>query len=271
LRATGANVAVLGHVTAEELRRRLDQTEIANGLANRFLFASVERSKRLPAGGNIPIDELEALGVRVRRTIDAARHVGVMHRSAEAETRWAEIYCGLDDDVDGVLGSLTARAEAQMLRLSVAYALLDGSAVIEVRHVEAAKAVWDFCEATVARVFTAQQPDNVVGRLLVALQAAGVHGLDGSAQRDLFSRHLAGTRLAAARWELERRGLARTVTEETGGRPRVVTRIATVSRGDRVSSLPSPSRSPFSSPFDDPQRLSILTSDKRGVSEVRDR
>ena len=71
------------------------------------------------------------------------------------------------------------------------------------------RAVWDFCEDTVARVFTETPSDHVVGRLLVALQAAGSVGLDGSAQRDLFSRHLAGTRLAAARWELERRGLTR--------------------------------------------------------------
>src|SRR5439155_5669122 len=32
LHVTTASVTILGHVTAEELRRRLDQTEIANGL-----------------------------------------------------------------------------------------------------------------------------------------------------------------------------------------------------------------------------------------------
>ena len=49
--ATGAHVSVLAHVTREELLRRLDDTEIANGFANRFLFALVRRSKKLPEGG----------------------------------------------------------------------------------------------------------------------------------------------------------------------------------------------------------------------------
>jgi hypothetical protein len=236
LRVHGANVALLGHVTAEELRRRLDSTEIANGLANRFLLCAVERSKRLPAGGAIPLDELEALGVRVRRAIVCAHQLGVLRRSREAEERWSEIYCSLDDETDGVVGSLTARAEAQMLRLSVAYALLDGSPTIEVSHIEGAKAVWDHCEATVCRVFAETQPDHVVARLLAALQAAGPAGLDGTEQRDLFSRHLPGSRLARARWDLERRGLARTITEVTGGRPRIITRLMP---HDQVWSLPS--------------------------------
>ena len=50
-RATGAHVSVIGHITADELRRYLDRTEAANGLANRFLFVCVQRSKLLPRGG----------------------------------------------------------------------------------------------------------------------------------------------------------------------------------------------------------------------------
>ncbi len=227
LHATGANVAVLGHVTAEELRRRLDGTEIANGLANRFLFCWVERSKRLPSGGNIPTDDLEVLGVRVGIAIDRARQLGTVTRTAEAEARWADIYNSIDDDVDGVVGSLTARAEAQLLRLSAAFAMLDASETIDVVHLEAAAAVWEFCEATVNRVFAGREPDWVIPRLLEALAGAGEDGLDGSQQRDVFHRHLDGGRLAAARAELEVRGVARTVLIETGGRPRLVTRLVT--------------------------------------------
>ena len=252
LRALGANVAIVGHVTAEELRRRLDQTEIANGLANRFLFCWVERSKRLPNGGQVPFDELEMLGLRVGVAIDRARQVGPLTRSPEAEELWARIYNGLDDDVDGVVGSLTARAEAQMLRLSVAYALLDGSQTIELGHLEAAKAVWDHCGETVARVFAGEQPDHVIVRLTAALKEAGECGLDGSEQRDLFHRHLPGHRLAAARAELERRQLATTTVITTGGRPRLITTLlspaaakddARVEQG-ALWSLSSPPRSP---------------------------
>lgn len=249
LKATGANVAVLGHVTSEELRRRLNATEVANGFANRFLFCWVERSKRLPSGGNIPQDELEVLGIRVGVAIDRARQLGPLTRSADAEKRWADVYNAIDDDQDGVVGSLTARAEAQMLRLSAAYAMLDASPTIEVVHLEAALAVWEHCEATIGRVFAGQEPDWVIPRLVSALEEAGPDGLDGSEQRDLFHRHLSGSRLAAARAELEERGIARTIVEETGGRPRLVThltaRVNEVEKDEEVDlpSLPSLVRS----------------------------
>ena len=146
----------------------------------------------------------------------------------------------------------------------VAYALLAGSDIIEVEHVEAAAAVWEFCEQTICRVFAGTTPDHVVGRLLAALHDAGPAGLDGSAQRDLFSRHMAGSRLASARWELERRGLAQTVMVETGGRPRVVTRLVVFGSEERVSSLSSPSRSPFGR-FEEPE---FLGSDNEALPEL---
>jgi hypothetical protein len=236
LHARGANVSVLGHITAEELRRRLDGTEIANGLANRFLFVWVERSKRLPNGGNTPQDGLEALGLEVRDAIHRAQQITRLGRSDPAEAFWAQLYTALDDEIDGVVGSLMARAEAQMLRLSVVYALLDASPTIQTCHIEAAAAIWEHCEQTIERVFASAQPDHVAARLLAALQLAGPCGLDGTAQRDLFSRHLEGSRLAAARWMLERRGLVTTVREETGGRPRIVTRLA---RGDEQGTVRS--------------------------------
>jgi len=52
-RATGAHVSILAHITNTELRRYLDRTEAANGLANRFLWIAVRRSKLLPEGGSL--------------------------------------------------------------------------------------------------------------------------------------------------------------------------------------------------------------------------
>jgi hypothetical protein len=256
-----ASVSVVGHVTAEELRRRLDQIEIANGLANRFLFFSVERSKRLPNGGALSDPDLEVLGVEVHRALERAAVLGRLERTREADDRWAEIYNAINDDQDGVVGALSARAEAQMLRLSVLYALLDGSPYIEVRHVDAAHAVWGLCADTIGRVFAHRERDHIAQRLLAALELAGEDGLDGSAQRDLFSRHVAGERLAAARWDLERQGLAFTETVATDGRPRLVTRVTPGAGEDELWSLPSPPRTP-------PVGIAGLGSDIRCESEA---
>src|SRR5262249_29432197 len=48
LKATGAHISILAHITTQELLVRLDDTSKANGFANRFLWALVRRSKELP-------------------------------------------------------------------------------------------------------------------------------------------------------------------------------------------------------------------------------
>jgi hypothetical protein len=49
--ATGAHVSLVGHCTAEELRRYLTTTQAASGFGNRILWVCAKRSKSLPEGG----------------------------------------------------------------------------------------------------------------------------------------------------------------------------------------------------------------------------
>jgi hypothetical protein len=225
--ATGAHISVLGHVTREELLRRLDDVEIANGFANRFLLALVRRSKHLPEGGNLDPAALDDLARQVGVAIQRAYGVGVLTRSPAAKDLWAKAYEDFGDGDEGLAGAVTARAEAQALRLSVAYALLDGSALIEVKHLEAALAVWSYCEASTYLIFGDATGDPVADTLLAEVRKAGEQGLDGTEQRDLFSRHVSAARLALARSLLEGKGLIVTTQEETRGRPRLVSRAVT--------------------------------------------
>ena len=223
LKATGAHVSLLAHVTVEELRRSLAEVEAANGYGNRHLFIASRRSKRLPAGGNLDQSVLYALGREVGAALEDARKVGIMHRSPRAEALWEDIYNGIDDEVDGMVGALTARAEAQMLRLSVAYALMEGSRMIDVPHLLAARAVWAYSEQTVAYVYGDAMGDEVADRMLSELRRAGDGGIDGAGMSAVFGRHVTAKRLELARNRLVDRGLAYVLTEQTGGRPRVLT------------------------------------------------
>jgi hypothetical protein len=224
LRASGSHISIVGHITAEELLRRLGDTEIANGFANRFLLALVRRSKKLPEGGQLDAAALDDLAVQVAGALTAARQGGVLHRSPAAREVWAKAYDDFGDGAAGLAGALTARPEAQTLRLSVAYALLDGSPQIEPVHIEAALAVWRYCEASAFAIFGSLLGDPVADRLLQALREAGGEGLDGAAEHAVFGRHASATRLALARALLESKGLILTSSEETGGRPRLVSR-----------------------------------------------
>lgn len=228
--ATGHHIALLGHVTVEELRARLTETDMANGFCNRMLFVVGHNSKRLPEGGNLDDADVARLAAMLASRLREVRSFGRLNRSRAGMERWAELYHQMaDDDPGGLLGAVTSRDQAQTLRLSVVYALLDGSRLIEPDHLEAAWAVWCYCRDSAAYIFGDSLGDEVADRLLSALRDAGEAGLDGTQQRDLFARHVSGQRLAVARELLEARSLATTRTEQTGGRPRSVTylRVAT--------------------------------------------
>lgn len=51
VKATGAHIGIVGHITEMELRRYLSETEVFNGFGNRFIWICVKRSKVLPEGG----------------------------------------------------------------------------------------------------------------------------------------------------------------------------------------------------------------------------
>jgi hypothetical protein len=224
LRVERSHVSVIGHITVEELRRRLTETDTANGFANRFMYTLARRSKLLPDGGSLGEDELERLGARVRDALERARSIRRrVRRTPDAAERWREIYAEIAaNERGGLAGAATARAEAHTLRLSVCYALLEGSSEIDLEHLEAAWAVWRYCDASAVLIFGDSLGDPDLDRLLDAIRDAGEDGLDLTRQRDVFGRHRSADALERMRLELEDRGLIGTRTIETGGRPRTV-------------------------------------------------
>jgi hypothetical protein len=224
--ASGAHISVVGHITREELLRSLTATEAANGFANRFLFALVRRSKRLPEGGQLDPAALDDLARQVGAAVERGYRVGVLGRDADARERWAKAYDDFGDGSDGLAGAITARPEAQTLRLQVAYAALDGSPTITTAHIEAALAVWSYCEASALAIFGDALCDPIADRLLAALRQAP-DGLDGTEQSAVFRRHASAAQLAQARTLLEGKGLIVTEPEKTGGRDRMVSRAVT--------------------------------------------
>lgn len=69
-----------------------------------------------------------------------------MKRDDEARTLWWGIYEVLSEGKPGLLGAVISRAEAQVMRLSCLFALLDCSLVVRKPHLEAALAVWRYSE-----------------------------------------------------------------------------------------------------------------------------
>jgi predicted transcriptional regulator len=151
--ATGAHISILAHITQEELTRYLSNTEMANGFANRFLWVYVKRSKELPDGGQFHRTNVEPLIKRIRDVVNFSSSVTEIERDDDARQLWHSVYGVLSNGTGGVIGMSTNRGEAQVMRLSCLYALLDCSHVVREEHLKAALALWDYCYKSARYIF----------------------------------------------------------------------------------------------------------------------
>jgi hypothetical protein len=219
VQATGAHVSIIGHITVDELRRNLTETETSNGFANRFLWCCVRRSKLLPEGGMYPQEALAPLAHQLTTAVIAARKTGRMQRDEAARQRWAAIYEALSAGKPGLVGHVTARAEAQVLRLSCLYALLDQSPIVQVPHLDAALALWTYAEASATYIFGDALGDTLADEILQMLRAAAPNGLTRTDIYNAFGRNKKSTLIQQALVGLLRHQLVTYTTETTAGRP----------------------------------------------------
>lgn len=217
--ATGPHISVIGHITETELRRYLTETESANGYANRFVWVCVHRSKVLPEGGRLPDEVRGVLVARLREALAFAQHLDEpLERDGEARALWAEVYPELSEGHIGLFGAVTARAEVQVLRLSLLYALLDQSRIVRAEHLLAALALWEYCEASVRYLFGDATGDPLADRILTALRAEGPMTRTDIIEK-LFKRHAKADAIDGALGTLLQARMIVTYQQETAGRP----------------------------------------------------
>ena len=215
--ATNSHIGIIGHITKEELIRYLDSTEIANGFANRFLWVCVCRSKCLPRGGKVEQMGYEALAIDVKAAIEFSGNIGEMTFDAEADELWISVYPRLSEGRPGIVGSLTARAEAYVMRLACLYALLGQAHKVNIDHLKAALALWDYSERSVGYVFGEKFGDPIADTLYSALISAP-DGLSRTAMFDLFGRHVKAAQIEFALHKIKSRYGLEQSKRQTGGR-----------------------------------------------------
>jgi hypothetical protein len=153
LRADDCHISMICHITRKELSRLLTENDAANGFANRILYCHSKRTKLLPDGGEIhAVDFSKEIGT-LHRVVQLARQRGEMRRTLEAREYWREIYPELTKEIEGRWGDVTSRAEAQVIRLSLIYCLLDGGSEIGIQHLKAAEALWGYCSESARWAF----------------------------------------------------------------------------------------------------------------------
>jgi hypothetical protein len=233
-KATDAHISIVGHITVEELRGALTEVEGFNGFSNRFLWVAVRRSKLLPDGGR-EVD-LSSYAARLAKALAHARSVGRVRRDPGATALWRTIYSGLANDTStGLLAAVTSRAEAQVLRLSLIYALIDCSNIIREEHLRAALAVWQYCQGSAKLIFGGIGADPLQDKVLHTIKQHP----NGITRWDLHKavcKHKPAAVLVEKLTRLRDAGLIESKTVTTAGRPAEMwfplqTRASIVSQG----------------------------------------
>ena len=217
VKATGAHVGIVGNITKEELLSSLTTVDSQNGFMNRFLVVMSKRSKLLPLGG-LPVD-LSQLKERLAAAIRFARQKERRFEfDDDAREHWTSLYIGpLTKPKPGLVGKVTSRGAPYILRLATIYAVLDLSEVVQLCHLKAAYAVWNYCEASARYIFGESTGNPAEDKILNKLKEGPQ---TSSSLHKIFNNHQRGFELNATLHSLVQKGLIRRErNSRTGGRP----------------------------------------------------
>jgi hypothetical protein len=205
--AHGTHITLVGHITPDELKKKLASVDMVNGFANRFLYVCSQRSKTLSRGGNPDRNQLARLAQKVDVSI---KNVGnrQFHFDDASGAAWDD-FCHAQKAGKGLLDALLARARPQCLRLAVAYALIDGLPVIRIAHVRAAIALWEYSLTSADYLFGDLCEDKTQAKILDLLRAAYSGDRTLTEISAAFGRHLEGDLIQTALDTLEAAGLIR--------------------------------------------------------------
>lgn len=213
------HVALVAMITPQELRQVLTTTDQANGFANRHLHVAVRAARWLPFPESVRgavTPHLQPLRV----AIAVAQQPGELRWSMDGAFAWEAFYNGLRAGREpGLLGAMLARAEAQVSRLALLYALLDRSSEITDEHLAAALAVWDYVVRSTVWVYGRSTGNRDADTLLRTLRVMGP--LDATELREATGLYKSSDRDEIVRLLVEQKLIRREVIK-TGRRPKIV-------------------------------------------------
>ncbi len=204
------HISISANITREELLLQMREADRFNGFGNRFLWCYVERQGSLPHGGEDLewSKEIEELN----KCIAFAKKQLRVFMDRNAREMWKRIYEDLSQDAGGVVGAVTSRGEAQVIRLALIFSVLDCSEHITIDHLKAAKAIWDYCEDSATFVFGGTTREQ---HTLLQFLAGGSKSIT-TIREELYQRHRTVSEIEADLQRLIEIGQAVKLVNENG-------------------------------------------------------
>ena len=246
IKATGAHVSLISHITKTELISLLNQVQMSNGFGNRFLWILARRQRLIALPAPMPDRELESIREIVVSRLNHAHNMQAVSMSNSATKLWIEAYPGLTMDYEGVAGSVVNRTEAHAIRLALIYALCNGHRQIEVPDLLAAFAVVDYSRKSAFKIFGGAAGDKRKAQILDALRESPQGMSITEISVLVFNRHVKSDDLQRMLNEME---LARLICREkvqTAGAPRTLIKLSSLCEKSELSEI-SPITPPLNS------------------------
>lgn len=228
----GAHINIITHITIRELAVSLGEVQAFNGFGNRFLWICARRSKLVALPSQMPENELGPIQRELWRIIATVQKYGMVKMSPACLEYWKKIYADLSREHGGLVGSIINRAEAQTIRLALAYALLDGKNIIEEPHLRAALAMWRYAEASAFYIFADKSADPLEVKIVEALKNGPLTATELSA---LLCRNIPKERLQPLLQQMEARQLISVRKEKGCGRPKQIIALIAQNTMDEIN------------------------------------
>lgn len=106
------------------------------------------------------------------------------------------------------------------MRLAAIFAVLDQSNLIRVEHLQAALALWKYCDYSAQKIFGSNTGNKIADKVIEALRKS-TNGLSKTEIAKALSGHYNPEKLDDALSLLQKKGLAHCTTHQTTGRPAV--------------------------------------------------
>ncbi|MBY0549751.1 MAG: DUF3987 domain-containing protein [Candidatus Obscuribacterales bacterium] len=224
IKTSGAHVGIIGHITPKDLTKHLSDADVWNGFANRFLFVCARRPQLVALPKPLSDDVVAAASDLLYRAVSIAMDGIELTMHNDAEELWCDIYPELTSERGGIVGVITARAEAHVLRLAAVYAILDQKRTISTEHLRSATSAWQYCLDSARYIFrsTSDVEGEAQQQILEALNKRTM--ISQSEMHQIFNNHLGGQKINAALAALEGRGAItrlETPPSANGGRKKV--------------------------------------------------
>ncbi len=156
--AEQVHITLWGEITAEELTYRINPVALFNGFANRFQWIYSESTRMTGRPLPMPDEELIPMRLELFDILKWAKDVEDMQLTETSWQVWADHICPYFDkffeNPRALIRAISARAPSQVLRTAMILALLDRTNLIDVPHLQAALAWWDYCRQSAEFVFS---------------------------------------------------------------------------------------------------------------------